>query len=619
MSKVMLQSKWLFFILVFSGFYTSLYAQDIQFTGRTKTVVAIGETFNLIYAVNAAGTNFQGPKLQSISVLSGPNTSSSSSIQIINGQTRSSVEYSFTYYLQAQQEGNFEIPPARITVNGKQFTSNALTVKVVKGSAGNQGQSSQGQARGSGGQSGYNPSDVLIKAFVSNANPVQGEVVVVTYKLYDRIDVFSNQGLEDPKFPGFWSRKIDPKGYAGATQQVVNGLTYRVREVFKAVLVPLKSGPITIEQWRPTSLLTNVTKRRQNVTGDPFFDDFFNSMQRETVKIDVASNALTINVKSLPSENKPAEYNGAVGTFSFQADLDKTRAKTNDAINLKILVKGRGNLELIDKPEINFPPDFEVYDPKVVSNIQVSESGMSGSQVFEYLIIPRKAGSFSIKPISFSYYDLDKKRYITLSSDSYTIEVEKGAGDNGTSVTTYSGANKEEIKYIGSDIRHIHEGEINLQPAGSVFFGSVLFWMLCLIPLVFLAVFALIWKKFAVRRSNDVLMKNLRATRIAKKRLNRAEQYRKAGKQDEFYVEISQAVWGYLSDKFSIPLAELSKDSVQGALLGKNVDEALINRFIELLQNTEFARFAPGEKSDNMERIYQEALEAISKMERELR
>ncbi len=612
----MLQRSWMYFILVFSGLCTALSAQDIQFNGRTKQVVAVGETFNLIYSVNAAGTNFQGPKLQAFSILSGPNTSSSSSIQIINGQTRSSVEYSFTYYLQAQKEGTFEIPPARIMVNGKQYSSNALSLKVVKGSAGSQGQSAQGQSRGSGGQSGYSASDVLIKAFVSNASPVQGEVVVVSYKLYDRINVYSMDG--EPKFPGFWSKKLDPKSYAAATQQVVNGMTYRVREIFKTVLVPMKSGPMTIEPWKAVCQ-AEVTRRRQNVTGDPFFDDFFNSMQKEAIKIDVASNALSINVKPLPSESRPADFNGAVGTFSFQADLDKTRAKTNDAINLKLLVKGRGNLELIDKPEINFPPDFEVYDPKVVSNIQVSESGMSGSQVFEYLIIPRKAGTFSIKPISFSYYDLDKRKYITLSSDAYTIEVEKGDGDNTSSVTTYSGANKEDIKYIGSDIRHIHEGAIDLKPAGSVFFGSVFFWALYFLPLVFLMVFALIWRKVAVRRSNDVLMKNLRATRIAKKRLNRAEQYRRAGKQDEFYIEISQAVWGYLSDKFSIPMAELSKDSVQGALLEKNVDDALISRFIELLQNTEFARFAPGEKSDNMERIYQDALETISKMERELR
>jgi len=254
----------------------------------------------------------------------------------------------------------------------------------------------------------------------------------------------------------------------------------------------------------------------------------------------------------------------------------------------------------------------------VTSDIQTTSAGVSGNQVFEYLMIPRKPGKFKIKPIAFSYFDLDKKHYVTLNSPEFTLDVEKGSGDAGA-VLSYSGANKEEIKYIGSDIRHIKDTNFRLSMVGSRFFASVGFWLLLIVPAMFFMLFLVLWRKLAARRSNTVLMKNLKATKIARKRLQKAEEFQKAGKQDDFYIAISQALWGYLSDKFSINLAGLSIDSVHEALIRQNVNETIITQFIETLNNTEFARFAPGEKTVNMERIYNEALEIITKMERELR
>jgi uncharacterized membrane protein len=243
--------------------------------------------------------------------------------------------------------------------------------------------------------------------------------------------------------------------------------------------------------------------------------------------------------------------------------------------------------------------------------------GSSGSQTFEYLIIPRKAGKFTIKPISFSYFDLAKKKYVTLTSPQYTVDVDKGTGDNTT--VTYSGTGKEDIKYIGSDIRHIKNQPLLLQKTGTYFFGSVFFYLLLLLPLILFMGFIILWKKQEERRSDALLMKNRKATRIAKKRLTKASVFLKDKKQEKFYIEISQALWGYLSDKFGIPLAELSVDSVHQALVKKNVSEDIIRQFIETLNNTEYARFAPGEKTFIMEKIYQEALEIITRIERELR
>ena len=402
--------------------------------------------------------------------------------------------------------------------------------------------------------------------------------------------------------------------------QVIDGQQYVVADIRKIVLFPLKSGRLTIDPLQ-LECVAQIKRQTRTRSGDPFFDDFFNDpffgSGTTNVEKSLKSNALFIDVRPLPEAGKPVTFSGAVGSFTLRSEIDKTKLKTNEALALKCVIAGQGNIQLIDKLNIAFPPDFETYDPKITSEIKNLATGISGNQTFEYLLIPRKPGRFTIKPITFSYYDLDKKAYVTLSSPEYIIEVEKGSGD--AAVMTYSGANKEDIKYIGSDIRHIRDKYFSLSPKGRAFFPSLYFWLLMFIPLVLFILMVILWQKLSARRSDTVLMKNLRATKIARKRLRKAEGFLKNTEQEAFYVEISQALWGYLSDKFFIPLSELSIESVHEALLKKNVGEEIIQQFIETLNNTEYARFAPGEKTLNMERIYQQALKIITKMEGELK
>jgi hypothetical protein len=600
-------------------------SQDIQFTGQAKQVVTVGEAFTLVYTVNAQGNGFQGPRIQGFDLLSGPSTSTSSSIRSVNGRTTMSITYSYTYLLQALKEGTFDIPAAAVVVEGKRYTSNTITIKVVKGS-GNQGGGTQAgnQGRGNSSRGGAEVSsnDVYVKATASSYAPLQGEGIVVTYRIYTKVPIAQINISKLSSFSGFWSQNLMKENdKLQQTTQVIDGEQYVVADIRKIALFPLKSGSLIIDPLE-LSCVAQVRKQTRTRTGDPFFDDFFNDSFFNSgianVEKNLKSNPLTINVRPLPSDGKPADFSGAVGSFTFQSEVDKTRLKTNEAVTLKLSITGKGNIQLIEKLDVAFPPDFESYDPKVSSNIQTTAAGISGSQTFEYLMIPRKPGKFTIKPVTFSYYDLEKRRYISLSSSVFNLEVEKGSGE-AAAISSYSGANKEDIKYIGSDVRHIRDGLLDLRPIGSKFFGSIVFWVLYLLPLVLFVIFFLLWRKFATRRSNAVLMKNLRATKTARKRLQRAEQFQKDGKQDDFYEAVSLAIWGYLSDKFSIPLSELSIDSVHDALVNRSVDESLVNQFITTLQNTEFARFAPGEKSVNMGRIYNEALEVISKMERGLR
>jgi hypothetical protein len=405
------------------------------------------------------------------------------------------------------------------------------------------------------------------------------------------------------------------------TTQVINGEQYVVADIRKIALFSLKSGRLVIDPLE-LECVAQVRKQTRTRTGDPFFDDFFNDSffnnNIANVEKNLKSNPLVINVQPLPETGKPVDFSGAVGNFTFHSEIDKTRLKTNETVTLKCSISGQGNIQLIDKLNINFPPDFETYDPKVTSDVQTTAAGVSGTQTFEYLLIPRKPGKFTIKPVTFTYFDVSKKRYISVSSPAYNLDIEKGSGDASTMVT-YSGANKEDIQYIGSDIRHIKDKHFALSPLGYRFFASTGFLLLLIIPLLLFIIFLILWRRMAARRSDIQLMKNLKATKIARKRLAKAEQFQKTGNQESFYVEISQALWGYLSDKFSIPLSDLSIDSVQDALERKNVNEQIINQFIDTLHNTDFARFAPGEKTVNMERTYNQALEIISKIERELR
>jgi hypothetical protein len=614
---------WIFGLLLL--IVTLSQAQNIQLTGSSKPVVGIGETFYLTYTVNAQGENFKGPSIRGLDILSGPFTSTSSNIAAINGKTSMTISCTYSYILRGNAEGTFEIPPASVTVSGRQYQSNSVTIKVVKNEGSGQNQS-QGGAGGTGNsqnaagvQSSSN--DVFVKAFISNANPLQGEGINVTYKLFFKVNVGNLNITKEPSFPGFWTQKNAGDNTKAQTyKQVIDGQTYMVVDIRKYMLYPLKSGKMTID---PIELecVAQIKRQTRSKTGDPFFDDFFNDSffnnSYANVEKSLRSNALVVNVRPLPTAEKPVDFSGAVGTFTFTTELDKTHVSANDAINLKCAISGKGNIQLIDKLNVSFPPDFETYDPKISSNFNSATNNVSGSQTFEYLIIPRKAGKFTIKPITFSYFDLEKKKYVSVSSPEYTIDVDKGTGE-GTSVT-YSGAGKEDIKYIGSDIRHIRNLPFSLQPTGTIFFASRNFYLFLLLPLVLFILVIIFWKKQEVRRSDTVLMKNRKATRVAIRRLKKANGFLKEQKQEAFYIEISQALWGYLSDKFGIPLAGLSIDSVREALVQKNVSEDIIRQFIETLNNTEFARFAPGEKAMIMEKTYNEALEIITRIERELK
>lgn len=602
------------FILLTSVFVllaTSAFGEKVQFVASTKSTVKVGEQFQLQYKINAEGSGFKGPKLSDFQVLTGPNTSTSSSVQIINNQVKREISYVFTYILRAGNEGSFSIPPATVNYQGKQYSSNALKVKVVKGAATSK-QQSQGKS---------DENSVFIRAFVSNTTPMQGEQIILTYKLYTSVGISNLDGSKISSFPGFWSRNLlGNRESLKQTKEIIEGQEFVVAEFKRFALFPQRSGEINIERGE-LKCVAQIRSNSKRKSSDPFFDSFFNdpffNSRYQNVEKQLFSNSLKINVKPLPGKDKPADYSGAVGSYTFKSEISNTEVTANEAITLKYTLSGKGNLELIDPPAVNFPTDFEVYDPEIKNNIKTSQSGVSGTRVFEYLIIPRNPGDYTIKPVEFSYFDIKSRKYVRINTPEYKIKVARGEGN--TNSVTYSGVSQEDIQYIGRDIRHIKLPPYNLRPIGNFFFKSLKYLLVLVIPVFIFILILIIWRKSVKQRSDVALVKNKQATKVSKKRLKTASVFMKENKENEFYVEVSKALWGYISDKFNIPRSELSMDNVNEKLLRKSVNEQIIKQFIETLNNTEYARFAPGDKLQNMDSIYKQALEMITKIERELK
>lgn len=599
--------------------FTGTYGQDVVFTASAREAVSVGEQFRLIYSFNAQGSGFKAPALKDFNILSGPQQSQSSSMQIYNGQVTNSVSFTYTYILQATKEGTFTIPPASINAEGKVYQSNTITIKVNKGSGSQPQQQQQQNAASPSGE--VTAKDLFIRAVPNKTNPYQGEQIIVTYKLFTRVPVAEYSITRTPTTAGFWLQDLNKDNKKlNQYRETIGGQEYVVAEIKSDAMFAQRAGKLTIEPLEMDVLAQIQRKASRKTFNDPFFDNFFNDSflgnTYQNVRKTIRSNEISINVKPLPVQNRPGNFTGGVGDFNVNATIDREQLKTNEALTLKFSISGKGNIKLVEKPDIVFPSDFEVYDPRITDNINTSPSGVSGSRNFEYLIIPRNPGKFKIKPISFSYFDLTSQSYKTITTQGFDITVEKGSGISAEGVTS---TNKEDIQYLGSDIRYIKTGKIELLPIDEYLFGSLtfIFWLIA-VPLFFLA-FLIIWRKELARRSNLIFMKNKKATGIARKRLKLAERYMKQGKDEEFWAETSNALWGYMSDKFNIPRATLSMDSVNNALMAKGVKELLIASFIDVLHNCEFARFAPGSKAQAMDEIYRQAIEVITQTEEELK
>ena len=586
-----------------------------QFSATTsQSTVAVGDQFQITYAFQGNGTNFRAPAIPDFNTLMGP--SQSTSMQIMNGSVSQSI--SFTYVLQAVKEGTFTISPATIESSGKngkeKFMSNSLNIIVVKGNApAAGGQKGGGNQQQSGGESVAGGKNVFLKVSVDKANAYQGEGIIVTYKLFTKVDLVNYAISKMPSSNGFWSQEIQLPQQPQFHYENYDGVQYKVAEIKKFVLFPQRSGSLSLEPMEGEVIARVQVKRQQS--RDPF-DQFFNNPffgNVQDVKVALKSETVRITVHDLPT-HAPANFTGAVGNFSMEASLDKNETKAHDAVTLKIKVTGKGNVKLIETPKINFPAEFESYDPKVNTNVSATVAGVSGSKTFEYLIIPRNAGEYKIPISGFSYFDLDKKRYVSIDGTEFLLKVAKGAE---TVTTTVSGVSKSDIQFIGKDIRFIKTAVPSFVQSNQILYNTPVFYSLIAAPalmFVFLLVFR---RRYQEMQSNITLMRSRKANKVAKKRLSAAKKFLGENKREAFLDEMFRALWGFISDKLQISVSELTKDNVVSALSAKNISKESTELFIEALDACELARFAPGVAS-SIDEIYKKGIAVISKLEEEI-
>ena len=601
-----------------------IWAQTPTIKVSSKPQVSVGEQFKITFEVNADGKNFTAPRFEGFTVVGGPFNSTSSSIQVMNGAMTHTVSNTYSYVLRAEKEGVFSIGAASIVVEGDVVKSEPYTVTVLADASG-AGTASQSQGGSSQSQTNTNDpqvsgQDLFLKVIPSKKTAYVGEPVVLTYKLYTRVPVSQLSISKMPAYGGFWMKECDD-GNGNTLRQspeVVNGIEYNTAEIKKVVLIPQKAGKLTVEPMGMECLAQIVTQRTPQRSNDPFdvfFNDPFFSRGYTNVQKNVETSTLTMEVQSLPENGKPSSFAGAVGNYKFSASIDADETSTNEAMTMTVTVSGSGNLELLNLPAPAFPPDFEVYDPKVVSSVEANGQGMSGSRKAEYLVIPRRAGDFSIPSVEFSYFDPTQKQYVTLQSLPMSVKVNKGAGDDSGGGGLFA-SNQESVKYLGSDIRHIKTTTSKLKPAEQHFFGSILYYVILLALLLVFLVALLFLKKRRQFRQDVVLVRNKQATKVAKGRLKNAYKYLKDQDQNHFYEEMSQALWGYISDKLGIERSVLSMDTVKEVMTQRGVDQTLADEFVETLDTCEFARFAPGDAASKMGGLYDKGLDMIMKIEK---
>jgi hypothetical protein len=600
-------------ILMLVGYWGM--ADNVRFTMEGPEAVAAGEQFRLGFTINEGGTELQLPDLSNFDVLMGPTTSQSSSIQIINGRTTQSSSFSYMFILRAKKEGKFTIRPASIKVGDKTYESNELIIQVVKGqpqqTAGQQSsgqQNSQGQAVAPGGT--ISKDNLFVRVAVDKTNVSKGEQILSTVKLYISQNVPLN-GFDEVKLPsyeGFWTKDIEVPTQVSFSREVYNGKIYQVGILKKTILFPQQVGTIRIDPFEITCLVKQQVRQQQG-----FFDDFFDNYR--VVKAKVISDPVSINVKDLL--NQPANFSGAVGNFSLNSTVDKTNVKSNEAVTLKLTINGTGNLTLIKAPKIELPQDFEAYEPKTSDRIIASDNGLNGSVTFEYLFIPRFAGNFTIPGVEFVFFNPSSKQFENRTTNAFTIKVEKGSDDPNSSVV--SSFSKEDVKVIGKDIRFIKQNKSKLKPKGSSFYGTFEFYFIYLLSLIAFMVIFVINRKKIKENANLVLVRNKRANKVALKRLKSASVFLKNNQAELFYESVIKALWGYLSDKLSIPVVDLNREKASSSLLTKGVDQEAVTELIRIIDDCEFARYAPAAFSGTMNEVYDGAAKVMGIFEKQIK
>lgn len=596
-------------------------AEEVTFRAEAPQQVIAGKPFQLTYTVNVRARDFRAPEFTGFEYLAGPYTSQSSSTSFVNGQRTSTFALTYTYTLMGNDAGTFTLQPASIKADGKEYTSNGVRITVLppdeqpQQSAATTGKSSSGNTQATSGNTGTTGSSesIFIRTIVNKTRVREQEAIALSYKLYFAgCDVAQFTGnTKIPEFTGFLKQDLDQSEIQTELEHY-NGRNYQTATIYRTLLYPQHSGDIKIDPAQFEAVLRVQTRAQVR----SIFDDFFGTYTNVTKAL--TAPGVTIHVEALPV-GKPAGFSGGVGQFTMKADLSATDIKANEAVTLRLTIQGSGNMKLLKTPAVDWPEGFEVYDPKVTNNFKTTPTGISGSKVIECLAIPRASGDYVLPAVHFSYFDTEAGAYRTVSSPEYMLHVARGAGeaDPAAQTVVQSYTAKEDIKQLGTDIRYIRANELittaHNRNAG-LRFGSMVAWLLYIIPLLIAAALFIMFRK-RIRENADVThMRYKKANKVAQKRLKTAAKMMSANDTAHFYEEIERAAWQYLSDRLSIPTADMSKNNIADILRSKQVSEQLISEVTAVLSNAEFARYAPS-AAQSMDELYQATTTIINSLE----
>lgn len=578
---------------------------------ETHNVVAADEQFNVTFIIEGedSPSGFTWTPPEDFQVLWGPQSGRSTSIQIINGKRTKSVQSTYTYVLKPIKAGTFTLSAASAKIKGKEIVSSPVSIEVL--SSGSTRQSSQA-SQPSSSQSitrsqnaGISDDDIFLALSLNRTNVVVGEPITATLKLYQRVNVAGFESANFPSFNGFWSQELEAPTNIEFSRETYDGQIYNSALLRKFILIPQQQGTVTID---PAELVCLVNVKVSS-GGASIFDGFFDDYR--TVRKKVTSKAVKVNVKPLP-EGSPDSFAGGVGSFSISAKLTKDSLRTHEAASLLITVSGKGNVSLLQEPKVVFPPDMEVYDTKISDKID--NGGLSGSKFYEFPFIPRSHGDFIIEPIKYSYYDVNTKKYVTLSTEPIAVKVAKGDEAEETGIVV-SGVNRKDVKNLGEDIRFISTRTPAFVTKGYFLLGTPAFWVVTLLIILTAVISWFMFRGIAIRRADVVGSKNRKATKMALKRLQLAGTFLKQNLYTAFYEELHKALLGFVSDKLNVPMAELSKERVHDLFVEGGVREEQVKSFIDILDACEFARYSPDSGNEAMAAHYNAAVDVISSID----
>lgn len=586
---------WILYILLFFSPHL-IYGQNLELR-VSKNPVAVGEEFRLDFTLDGKGSGFTPPSFKGLRKISGPNQSSSSSMQIVNGKISRSQTTTYSYYVTALNAGDLSIGEASVTSEGKLIRSKSGTLKVVKADP-------KAKANNS-----YNIAEnVYVKATANRKSLYQGEQVVVSYKLYSKINLTDINISTIPDLNGFWKEEIETS--STAKLEVIDGVRHNVWEISRFILTPQKSGPLEIDPMK-INVIVQVKKKRNR--RDPFGDPFgmFNSYQN--IEEEIQSKNIKIKVKDLP-KGAPDNFNGAVGQFDLKSSTDKNSVNANEAINYKLTLSGNGNIHLIDNIDVNFPPNFESYDPQKKDKTFSTKNGIAGKVEFNHLLIPRFKGEYIIDGIDFSYFNTKSKTYESIKTKAVTINVLKGENNENAYVTS------EELKSQNSkDFISIKE-TTELQPMDDKPFNNRLFSIFMIIP--FIGIISFLIHIYIKERNNKnpVLRKYRKSLVFAQKRLKNAKKHLENNQKELFFEEIEKSLWNYFSNKFNVNIADLSKETINDFFTNNGVTETVKNNFTSIIEKCEYCRFAPSAlENEDMKEVYEKATSVIIEVEQDLK